>query len=240
MQIMIKETGEIKTLKLLEHGSSENLARIFAKQRAGVKRDKPNRNKGVKEYTMTHAEWMEWEDIMRVAQKNLTMRHEFEYIHNEDIHDLIEGDIEDAWLHHLKPRHDKLFALKNAVNAEYQIWKRLASGVVTVKLPIDPSEDNNVSQTLSFTHYRHTKTEAGEQWDMQIDCGFTMNMPFQPESFDFKAGIQLQYNRNAETGDIIEAFCEEEWLFPFSMSNKQEEVVLTALRTAADNNIDEQ
>ena len=232
MKVIIKDTNEKITLSLYAPDSKKNIARKFAKKHLGISADKPADKPRGKTYVMTRQKMLEIEAVLAVAQRNMHYPAGFNAMQDEQVHPLIESDINDAWSPHKdphrRPYYDRLFSLKNAVDAEEAIWKRLLTGNIHIK---KPSGGDKVSETIKFPHFRHTKHSSGDHWDLQVYCDFVMVMPDETESFDFTAGLELRVNKSTNYQGII--FSDDEaWLFPFSMSADQEETVLGTLYTA--------
>lgn len=238
MNIIIKETGATATLELYKccqvSDKKKNIAGKFAKKHAGLKHDKPARAKGVKEYTMTQATFDEWSAIMSVAQANLALRAKLDNTDGEYVHGLIEHEVKELWRNAARLRQDNMFVIKNTVDAENAMWKRLVFGVVSIREPIEHTGAGygEISKTMKFVHERSTIAEHGQDWLMQVEAGFRMNMIDDEESFDFTAGAQVGFYRSTGQTEITHD-CEEEWIFPFSMTREQETVVLDACWGAA-------
>ena len=240
MKVFITDTGETKTLKLVEIGETKNIAKKFIKQHArkifGKKKVKESGsmeafgNEGI-----TDACFEEWAAILKTAQSTLLAR--YDYLSNQynELHPMVERELKKSYkLHMTEGGFDSKFALKNALDAELAIFDRLAYGLIKVKDPIDASihpSKGNTSHTLNIKHFRHKTDNIGEEWLMQIYCDFTMVMPERNESFDFTAGIELEFHK--VHGGEIEHVDEDDWIFPFSMSFEQESVVVATLRDAA-------
>lgn len=232
MKVIIKDTDKATTLSLYAANNDKNIARKFLKKHLGISADKPADKPRGKTYTMTRQKMLEIEAALEVAQRNIRYPARFNAMQSEQVHPLIESDINDVWSHHKnpyrRPYYDRLFSLKNAVDAEEAIWKRLLNGNVQIKQPLD---NDKVSETIKFSHFRHTEHSSGDHWDLQVYCDFVMVMPDETESFDFTAGLELRVNRSTNDQEIRYSD-DENWLFPFSMSADQEETVLEALYTA--------
>ena len=225
MHVLINNTGETKELRLCAIGGNENIAGEFIKNHVLDILDTTDildKEFAVFESkSMTQNEFNEWRAILAVAQEILLMRHNYAQIPFNFIHGLIEDEIRTAYQHNINYRRDKLFGLKNALDAELAIFKRLSKGVVARKNP------------AKVTKIRHTSSSAADHWVMQVHGDFVMTMPEPQDSFEFKAGIELEFNQYKN--DDLVAGDEDEWLFPFSMSDVQEEIVLNELHGAAQN-----
>lgn len=225
MDILISDTGETKELRLCAIGGNKNIAGEFIKNHVlEILGTTVMLNKELallESKSMTQIIFNEWHAILAVAQEILLMRHNYIQIPFNSIHGLIEHDVKTAYQHHIDRRRDKLFGLKNALDAELTIFKRLAKGIVSVKSP------------AKITHLRHTASSAADHWLMQVHGDFMMTMPEPQDSFEFTAGIELEFNK--DKNDDLVAIDDDEWLFPFSMSDVQEEIVLNALHSVAQN-----
>lgn len=223
MHILTSDTGETKELRLCAIGGNENIAGEFMKNHVlEILGTTVILNKELAVFeskTMTQNEFNEWQAILAVAQEILLMRHNYIQIPFNSIHSLIEHDVKTTYQHHISRRCDKLFGLKNALDAELALFKRLGQGVISVKNP------------AKITQMRHTSSSAADHWVMQVHGDFIMTMPEPQDSFEFKAGIELEFNK--DKNDDLVASDDDEWLFPFSMSDVQEAVVLDALHGVA-------
>ena len=223
MHILINNTGETKELRLCAIGGNENIAGEFMKNHIveilGTTAPLNKELAVLESKSMTQNAFNEWQAILAVAQEILLMRHNYIQIPCNSIHGLIERDVKTAYQNQINYRRDKLFGLKNALDAELAIFKRLTQGVVSVKSP------------AKITQIRHTSSGAADHWLMQVYGDFVMTMPVMEDSFDFKASIELEFNKYKN--DDLTAIDDDEWLFPFSMSDVQEEIVLNALHGAA-------
>lgn len=239
MQITTSDTGEVKNLSLQAELGGENIIEDFIKDMASVVAN--NKELDFKKAfavfqddAVTEGDLKEWEGIIGVAQKTAALRLEFKSIPWNSIHGLIEHEIKETRNKHLHSGLDNKFALKNAVDAELVLFDRLLNGVVSIKDPVtNPNNPDGpkISNTLKITHFRHTSDESGDNWLMQIYCDFFMRTPCPGNSFDFKAGIELRFHKPHD--GKIEYVDDDTWIFPFSMSDAQEEVVLIALHGAA-------
>lgn len=240
MKVFITDTGETKTLKLVEIGETKNIAKKFIKQHArkifGKKKVKESSSMEVFGNEGITADcFNEWQAILKTAQSTLLAR--YDYLSNQynELHPMVERELKKSYKQHMaEGGFDRKFALKNMLDAELAIFNRLAYGVITVKDPIDASvhpKNGNTSHTLNIKHFRHKTDKIGEEWLMQIYCDFTMTMPDPKDSFDFTAGIDLEFHK--VHGGEIEHVEDDEWIFPFSMSFEQESVVAGALINAA-------
>ncbi|MGP5059629.1 hypothetical protein ACTXIV_13100 [Psychrobacter celer] len=223
MQILISETGETKELRLCAIGGNENIASTFIKNHVleilGTT-DLLNKDLAVFESkSMTQNAFNEWEAILAVAQEILLVRHNYLQIPWNSIHGMIEAEVRTLYEKHLYFRLDTKFGLKNALDAELMLFQRLSKGIVSPKSP------------AKITHIRHTSSTAADHWVMQVHGDFIMTMPEPQDSFEFTAGIELEFNK--DKNDDLVAIDDDEWLFPFSMSDVQEEMVLNALHSVA-------
>ena len=225
MRFVIKETGETKKLKLFKAGSKKNIAKKLIRKYGGkyigyelvdyrIDTTAPR--------TLSKAEFKEWADIMAVAQENLETK--AAYLEHKDnyIHEVIESEIDSIYAYHCRERRDITFDLKNAVDAENAMWQRLRFGKVTSK-----------TETLTFTHYRHTHVDGTCTWLMQIHCDFVMNMPNPKETFVFRDGVQFHFTKRGMTAPIVQVD-DEEWFRPISASASQEDFMRNVMRDAVD------
>ena len=243
MKVFISETDETKTLKLFAIGEQKNIAKKFIKTHArnifGKKKVKSDGLLAVfGDEEMTQSAFDEWDAILKTKQAALLAEHDYLAERDNTIHQLIQSELADSYQYQIRScGFDKKFALKNAMDAELQILKRLAYGVIKVKNPVaklvHPSKANT-SDTLNIKHFRHKEDTIGEEWLMQVFCDFIMTMPDHAESFEFTAGIELEFHK-VHDGEI-EHIDDEKWIFPFSMGFDQEQAVLDALHGAAQRN----
>ena len=243
MDIFITDTGATETLNLVEVGETKNIAKKFIKKHACkiFGKDKIKASDAMDRFNkdgMTQASFDEWAAILKSKQAALLVEHVFLLNQDNELHPLIEGEIADSYEHQINHcGFDKKFALKNAMDAELNIFNRLAYGVISVKNPVNNKthpDGANTSETLNIKHFRHKSNKVGDEWLMQIYCDFIMTMPDPKDSFDFTAGVELEFHK-VHGGDI-EHIDDEEWIFPFSMSFDQEQQVLEALHGAAQRN----
>ncbi|WP_339343529.1 hypothetical protein [uncultured Psychrobacter sp.] len=223
MQILISDTGETKELRLCAIGGNENIAGEFIKNHVleilGTTDLLDNELTAFESKSMTQNVFNEWQAILAVAQEILLMRHNYIQIPWNSIHGMIECDVRTVYEKHLYFRLDTKFGLKNALDAELTLFQRLSKGIVSPK------------STAKITHIRHTSSTAADHWLMQVHGDFIMTMPEPQDSFEFTAGIELEFNK--DKNDDLTAIDDDEWLFPFSMSDVQEEIVLNTLHGAA-------
>ena len=240
MDIFISDTGSTQTLKLFNMGDDKNIAKKFIKDSARkiFGGGKMKAEDALYEFgcgRMTESKFNEWTAIMKTKQDALLACNDYLAVRDNELHGLVKSELKESKHYQLGDcGYDKMFALKNAVDAELQIFKRLAYGTITVKEPIDRTvhpKDGNTSSTLNIKHWRHTIDNVGEEFLMQVFCDFIMLMPDAKDSFEFTAGVELEFHK-VHGGDL-EHIDDEKWIFPFSMSFDQEQHVLGILHGGA-------
>lgn len=225
MKFIIKETGETKKLELFKAGSNKNIAKKLIKKYGGkyigyelvdyrIDTTAPR--------TLSKAEFKEWADIIAVAQDNLKLKTEYLSKEGNYIHEIIESEIESIYAYNCRECRDITFDLKNAVDAENAMWRRMCFGKVTSN-----------SETLTFTHHRHTHVDGTCIWLMQIHCDFVMSMPESKDDIVFRDGVQFHFTKKGMTA-AIQQVDDEEWFRPISLSPDQENILQTTMREAVE------
>ena len=234
MKVIVKETGQVLLMSLYEPNSTVNIASKFAKKHLGLKADKPAREKGVKEYTLSAIVVPDLRDILKLAQVNMGYPEIFNNMQIEQVHNLIRSDVKKAWKNSDWVGYDRFFAVKNAIRAERDVWLRLITGRVEVK----PTLEEGGTADIEITDFRHAPVDDGDTWVLRVKSYFVMRMPNPRDNQDFTAAMELHYKRAAGQEDI--ELVHEEWLFPFSMSAEQEDVVIGTLLRGAEKRLQEE
>lgn len=246
MKITIIDAGLPKkmTLKhklvLFDVGGNKNIAKAFIKKHArkacGDKKGEASpRALALSSSELTQAEFDEWEGILHSAKAGLLARHDYIVDPLNYVHPMIERELKQSYKKCLAAGIDKKFGLKNAMDAECAIFKRLTHGKISVKNPVNNKTHPNgaiMSDTLNFKHFRHTSDDRGDSWLMQIFCDFIMTMPDPKDSFEFNAGMEVEFQRTTPDSDI-EFLDVAEFIFPISLSFKQEDFIHDVFHKAA-------
>lgn len=187
MNFLINETNKPRTLHLYytEHG--ENATADFFQQTVGldacgVQAIDEKTGLALTWRLINQADYNELHAIIEVAQSNINMRQNFENRGSNPISYVIKRDVQAIFDNHLNKEHDRIFALKNAVDAEHLAWRRIMGGQVAASSGENP---------IVFTHYRGGCNE--QDWIMQMTGDFMMVMPQAQESYCFTAQVEFQY-----------------------------------------------
>lgn len=238
MKILVKDTGNIETLRLLDD-EGNNIVKEFIKHHAckisgadvvGIS----NALKffGCSDNEMTQSDFNEWKAILETAKEAMLARETYLAVAENEIHPVVERELEANYPKQFG--YDSKFGLKNVMDAELAIMKRLGTGIVCVKNPVDNKKypsGPNTSKNLKIPHFRHTRNSKGDNWRVQLHGDFIMTMPDPEDSFEFKAGIEFGFQKSAD--GKIRYIDDDSWLFPFSMGFWQELAVIDTFRIAA-------
>ena len=217
MDVLIKETGKVATLALIDPNTGNEGFAGFVERLTGVEGDEGNPPE------MPYANYCYWQAMLTKEQEGIDFIHEGIERNDDSIHGLIIADLREA----------ATYSPIDTINAQAAIIKRLKLGKVVERKNDDLSSSIKV---LNLDEFDVEDTSIGGSdltWKEKghkalVTGNFTLRMPNRNDDIDFTAKLDMLYFYDEQDKCI----CDENWDFPMAFSSTQEEELLNFLHTA--------